>query len=668
ASQTQEDPPPPSSTSGDPQLPLPEETEDESEDTWNATDVLPDESGPDETEPDGEVAEPPASSPSGSDPNNDAANTHADETPNPIDPTASDPEPEPAGTDEPRPDEPRPDEPRPDEPRPDEPRPDESTPSESGPTLSSNEGDAEGDGDAAGDIPGDDDTSNCPDVPSVSVLPGTTYEGQLFVPIISTGGSCLTGYQIDWGDGSPVEHFDIHALSPPSHVYEDDGPPNGNGTPQDDVTLQVTLQSEGGHSASASANVAVRNVAPTAVHDQYTLFEHSREIAISLLDNDFDATHSDRLRVASVNTSTLRGRLRELDNGWFSYEMYPEAACLSEGATARDHFTYTLMDDDNGKSTGSVTIVILGQREVYSLSMQVDGTMAEENQQGATLSVSISPPAACEVTVRYTQQLGSGDTANKADFVSGAEQTLRFQPGESMKVVPLVPVDDTEVEVNEIYTLHAEERIDPDSFRNYIFDPTTSNFLTQVKILDNEWRFVGDPLEVDWKLASKDIWNNLQLQPSGLFGEYFVKTATTGDWGPDTVRTHLLGVFVESFPPHTLPIVRRHRAELNETFTFHCDPASGYIQPQQGPITSGGGTGQPPLNILLNGQFSIDNSGDEYHYVTVLINADVAAYGTLTIGGSGQGIGFSTSFPWGDRLGPWKAVAMLRAKKGPMDD
>jgi hypothetical protein len=53
------------------------------------------------------------------------------------------------------------------------------------------------------------------------------------------------------------------------------------------------------------------------------------------------------------------------------------------------------------------------------------------------------------------------------------------------------------------------------------------------------------------------------------------------------------------------------------------------------------------------------------HYVHLIAGGDVGAFGTFTIGAGHPGISFSTSVPWGNRLGPWKSTVSLTCRKGP---
>ena len=80
------------------------------------------------------------------------------------------------------------------------------------------------------------------------------------------GGPGNRAVDVNWGDGT------VQALSLPSsftvtHIYPDDGPSPGNGTPFDVYNVGVTLHTPYNYSTTGYASVTVNNVAPTIVDD-----------------------------------------------------------------------------------------------------------------------------------------------------------------------------------------------------------------------------------------------------------------------------------------------------------------------------------------------------------------------------------------------------------------
>src|SRR5690606_22391913 len=87
-----------------------------------------------------------------------------------------------------------------------------------------------------GDGTGGDSDPVCTDPPYIFMPDSTTYESSYFTPTITFSGSCLSTYTVDWGDGGKDE-FGVDDFFPVQHVYDDDGPRGGNGTPYDDYTV-----------------------------------------------------------------------------------------------------------------------------------------------------------------------------------------------------------------------------------------------------------------------------------------------------------------------------------------------------------------------------------------------------------------------------------------------
>jgi hypothetical protein len=109
--------------------------------------------------------------------------------------------------------------------------------------------------------------------PTVTLTPVTVNEGQAFVlaGTVSPPAQYMIQGSVNWGTspGSGSESFTVYtnssgAFSLP-HVYYDDGPSPGNGTPSDaaTITLSGTIMGQGGSSpVNASTTATVQNVNP----------------------------------------------------------------------------------------------------------------------------------------------------------------------------------------------------------------------------------------------------------------------------------------------------------------------------------------------------------------------------------------------------------------------
>ena len=215
------------------------------------------------------------------------------------------------------------------------------------------EGSSSGGGGGSGSGSGGGGGGPCTD-PALDVSNGSANEGEAFGLSVSasiSGGCSLTGYDVDWGDGSSGY---FSALDTVSHTYVDDDP---TATPSDPYTVSVVGHWDDNSSASDSGTVTVNNLAPTAAGDSADT-SAGQSVSIGVLGNDTDPSPNDTLTVVGVNTSATQGAVTNNGDGTFEYDPSGAFDYLIDDETATDSFSYTIADDDTGTSTATVTITV----------------------------------------------------------------------------------------------------------------------------------------------------------------------------------------------------------------------------------------------------------------------------------------------------------------------
>ncbi|MBB5208124.1 choice-of-anchor Q domain-containing protein [Chiayiivirga flava] len=197
--------------------------------------------------------------------------------------------------------------------------------------------------------------SNAPPLLSSLATSGTIDEGgvaTLTGEIADTGGEALT-LTVDWGDGSS-DTYDYPAGTTSfseTHAYADDNP---SGTPSDVYAIEVTLEDDGGGSASGTTAVTVDNVAPTL-----------SDVAISPAQPDAGVPATLSGTIADVGAQDSFELVIDWGDGQTS--TLPLAAGATEFSTAHTYadagdvlVALTLEDDDTGTASDSLTFIVAG--------------------------------------------------------------------------------------------------------------------------------------------------------------------------------------------------------------------------------------------------------------------------------------------------------------------
>jgi VCBS repeat-containing protein len=132
--------------------------------------------------------------------------------------------------------------------------------------------------------------------------------------------------------------------------------------PEESLTehFTYTVSDAFGLSATAGVDVTILGVndAPTATSDTVTLSEDGAA-AISVLSNDFDVDHGDKVSLVSV-TAGLRGATKIQPDGTITYTPGSAAQSLGAGQVATDTFSYTVRDQAGLTATAQVQVLIQG--------------------------------------------------------------------------------------------------------------------------------------------------------------------------------------------------------------------------------------------------------------------------------------------------------------------
>jgi VCBS repeat-containing protein len=163
-----------------------------------------------------------------------------------------------------------------------------------------------------------------------------------------------------------------------------------SGTPANaDVgAVSVRVTATDGSNASVSdvfdLSVANTNDAPVAVADSVAVNEDATtaNLAPSLLANDTDVDAGDTRRIAAINTTGTVGTVAfNAATQTLTYSADAAAQdALAAGATATDHFSYTVADAAGATAGATVTITVTGVNDAPVLATPIADQNATESQ------------------------------------------------------------------------------------------------------------------------------------------------------------------------------------------------------------------------------------------------------------------------------------------------
>ncbi len=158
-------------------------------------------------------------------------------------------------------------------------------------------------------------------------------------------------------------------------------------------TFDYTVEDAAGEQSTAAVTVTVTGVndGPVAVDDTFYATEDQFHL-IDVLGNDTDPDSGDAVRLVAINRdSTTLGDTAFASSGGRQFVYYatpaqsPELQSLKAGATAFDHFSYTIADASGAQSSADVTVEITGVNDAPVAHS--DGASVGENDGPLTINV-----------------------------------------------------------------------------------------------------------------------------------------------------------------------------------------------------------------------------------------------------------------------------------------
>lgn len=137
--------------------------------------------------------------------------------------------------------------------------------------------------------------------------------------------------------------------------------PLGQGETAVDV-FYYTVRDEAGAAATGEIRVTVAGVndPPVAVADVASTYEN-RAVVIDVLANDYDPDQNDRLSIVDFDTTGTRGRVSLNADGTVTYDPDRQFDSLRPGETATDSFRYVITDGFGARTTGDVSVTVIGK-------------------------------------------------------------------------------------------------------------------------------------------------------------------------------------------------------------------------------------------------------------------------------------------------------------------
>lgn len=211
--------------------------------------------------------------------------------------------------------------------------------------------------------------------------------------------------------------------------------------------FEYTVSDSHGSIASAQVTIDIqgRNDPPEAGADA-AVTDQDSAVRIPVLINDQDPDAGGNLRVLSVDTSGSRGTVRINPDGTLTYDPNGAFSDLQAGESTIDTFDYVLDDYVGGRSTGTVTVSVIGvahpQQSAQELLQSFEASPGSNfawSVLGAMQSIAVYPLAGGDAFI----PTHGGSMALLTADAAGAGALGRFL-SENVSVAgqPLVRLDD----------------------------------------------------------------------------------------------------------------------------------------------------------------------------------------------------------------------------------
>jgi hypothetical protein len=233
-----------------------------------------------------------------------------------------------------------------------------------------------------------------PPVPTVSFGGATdANEGSgVAATAYLTSGAPAT-YFISWGDGTfDSGSFDGYlTIDLSTHVYRDDGPSQGNGTPSDATAISITVDDGLNAQVGGSHGITVYNRVPTVTVDQVSPVNEGDTFTISGTVNDDGLDDALSVSIVWKGQTYTRNNLRNGDT--FSFENLEAGDDDASSAASDDYQVTVTVSDDDGQSGETPTTVTV-DNVVPELDVDaVSGTYDEDPEGQVTISGTVYDPA-----------------------------------------------------------------------------------------------------------------------------------------------------------------------------------------------------------------------------------------------------------------------------------
>jgi hypothetical protein len=211
---------------------------------------------------------------------------------------------------------------------------------------------------------------------NATVNEGSSYTLNLGT-ITEPGTDTISGYSIDWGDGSPATSGAGLPPATASHTYVDGAP---GGTPR---SIVVSLTDEDGTHTAGTKGITVNNVAPTANPQTYTVAEDSGLGTITLVASDPGVLDTISYGLDTGLANPAAGTLGIVSGNTISFT----PAADFNGSTT---FTFNASADSDTSNTATVTIVVTPVNDAPTGTDDPVASSAEEAARSFSIATLVS--------------------------------------------------------------------------------------------------------------------------------------------------------------------------------------------------------------------------------------------------------------------------------------
>jgi VCBS repeat-containing protein len=194
-------------------------------------------------------------------------------------------------------------------------------------------------------------------------------------------------------------------------------------TALDSFTYTVSDGEGGTATSTVTVTVTGVNQAPVAVADNYRTTA-AQPITVNPTANDTDVNRDDVIAITALNVTGTMGSAVLGANNTVTYTPGSAFQFLAAGATAIDHFAYTISDGHGGTATATDTITVTGTWQPPVAAADTASTMATASTTINVLGNDTDPQANARLSVA-----GLNLAKTKGSVVLNADGTVTYTPG-----------------------------------------------------------------------------------------------------------------------------------------------------------------------------------------------------------------------------------------------